>query len=159
MFLYFHFNFSSFIPLPQSQLYNLYKVKIKNFKTQKKRAFNHTGNLNTGPCALARSWPSPSLISPPSFPQSRSLYPLFSSLWRAPSRVFSFPKNISSPWIGQIGINHWKLQVKHEVLWSYLILWAKSTLTSPNACYFILKLYSLKELPSYNDLPNPIYRV
>ena len=48
MFLYFHFNFSSFIPLPQSQLYNAYKVKIKNFKTQKKGSSTALGILIQG---------------------------------------------------------------------------------------------------------------
>lgn len=48
MFLYFHFNFFSFIPLPQSQLYNLYRGKIKNFKTRKKGHSTTLGLLIQG---------------------------------------------------------------------------------------------------------------
>lgn len=48
MFLYFHFNFFSFIPLPQSQLYKLYRGKIKNLKTWKKGHSTTLGILIQG---------------------------------------------------------------------------------------------------------------
>lgn len=48
MFLYFHFNFSSFIPLPRSQLYNLHKGKIKNFKIREKGHSTTLGILIQG---------------------------------------------------------------------------------------------------------------